>query len=116
MIPITFDEKNVVFAKNQPQYIPLPAYKDDAGLVITKWKASFLERIEFLITGTLWLRVLTFNQLLQPLLLETRYPFKKKNHDQRTTKGFRPEGMPLAKSEATQKGQSCEMPLKKVEV
>ena len=70
MRPIPFKEQNEVLAKDQPQYIPLPAYVgDDAnGEVITCWELSMRERIKLLFTGKLWISKLTFGQLLQPLL------------------------------------------------
>jgi hypothetical protein len=42
--------KQVVFAKNQPEYIPLPALTD--GLhVVTRWKLSYRERIMCFLRG-----------------------------------------------------------------
>lgn len=77
---VKFKEHNTVFAANQPEYLPLPAYKvpgDEAGAIIFKWQLSFWERVKLLFTGTVWHRVLTFNQPLQPLMLDTRSPFVK---------------------------------------
>jgi hypothetical protein len=69
MIPVSpvikgFEE--VVFAKNQPQYLPLPAIRCQDGTVITRWKLSIRERIKILLTGHFFLHQLTFNQPLQP--------------------------------------------------
>ena len=74
MKPIEFKNQNVVFAKDQPQYRPLPAYKDPVGMVTTCWNLSFMERIKLLITGNLWVSLLTFNKPLQPILLDVDYP------------------------------------------
>ena len=74
MKPIDFERRNVIFAKNQPQYLPLPAYKNKDGQIITCWKLDLFERIRILFTGKLFLRVLTFNQPLQPLKLEVKFP------------------------------------------
>lgn len=75
--PVEFPGVNVVFAKDQPEYIPLPAMKvqnDPQGLVITKWQLSpeELERVKE--TGTIHLSMLTFNQPLQPVLLTVDFP------------------------------------------
>lgn len=77
MKPVEFPGVNVVFAKDQPEYMPLPAMKipnDPQGLIITKWQLSpeELERVKE--TGTIHLSMLTFNQPLQPVLLTVDLP------------------------------------------
>lgn len=81
MKPVEFPGVNVVFAKDQPEYIPLPAMKvpnDPQGLIITKWQLSpeELERVKE--TGTIHLSMLTFNQPLQPVLLTVDFPSEQK--------------------------------------
>jgi len=73
---IEFDEQTVIIAKNQSEYLPLPAYQfnDDEGRVAFCWKMSWRERIRVLFTGILWQQVLTFDQSLQPQKLETVKP------------------------------------------
>lgn len=69
MIPIEFKEQNTVLAKDQPEYLPLPAYVEKAtreGQVISCWKLSFLERAKLLFTGRLWLSQFAFHKPLQP--------------------------------------------------
>lgn len=64
----------VVFAKDQPQYIPLPASVDANGLVMTEWEPTAAE-LDALLTGgriRIWLH--TFNQPLQPLSVEVAAP------------------------------------------
>jgi len=79
MKPIEFKEQNVIFAKNQPEYVPLPALLDkDRGQVISCWQLSIIERLQILFTGKLWLNCLTFYNPLQPVLLSTKRPFKVK--------------------------------------
>jgi hypothetical protein len=69
------DLPEVVFAKDQPQYIPLPATIVDGGTrVITRWKLGWRERLRILFTGNLWLSLLTFGNPLQPILLDTESP------------------------------------------
>jgi hypothetical protein len=76
---ISFPQQNCVFAKDQPEYRQLPAHKvvdSTAGEIIFCWKLSWAQRIKVLFTGKLWHRVLTFEQPLQPQLLEVNIPFK----------------------------------------
>ncbi|MCK9596652.1 hypothetical protein M0R19_05670 [Candidatus Pacearchaeota archaeon] len=75
MKPIIFKQQNCTFAENQPEYLPLPAYKSDDGEVISCWELSLLERVQILFTGKLWLRILTFNKHLQPQLPTVKSPF-----------------------------------------
>lgn len=75
MSPIEFPEQNTVFAKDQPEYLPLPAHVTTDGQVITLWEMTPEEREYFLKTGRIYLRVLTFGQRLQPVSLSVNYPF-----------------------------------------
>lgn len=72
MKPITPELRNgirqVVFAKDQPEYLPLPA-NFDGQEVETKWKLSWSERLRILLTGNLYLSLLTFGKPLQPIRL-----------------------------------------------
>lgn len=61
--------KEVVFAKDQPEYLQLPAIKLPDGQVITRWNFTLKERIKILFSGNLWLSLLTFNNPLQPIQL-----------------------------------------------
>jgi len=75
MKPIKFKEANATFAENQPEYLPLPAHRAKDGQVISCWQLTISERLKLLFSGKIWLRQLTFNQLLQPQLPETNNPF-----------------------------------------
>jgi hypothetical protein len=77
MRPIDFPEKNCTFAKNQPEYLPLPAYKSPDGEVISCWGLTLKERVKVLFAGKLWLRILTFNNPLQPQRPSIDSPFSK---------------------------------------
>lgn len=79
MKPIDFKQRNVIFAKNHPEYLPLPAWRGPIPEceVISCWKLSLWERIKLLFTGVIWLRQFTFGQPLQPQLLEVGSPFWK---------------------------------------
>lgn len=75
MKPIHFREVNVTFAKEQPQYNPLPAWRGIDGTVISCWRMTWRERFRVLFTGHVWVRMLTFNRPLQPLNLGVERPF-----------------------------------------
>ena len=70
MKPITpeprAEARLVIFAKNQPQYIPLPA-NVRRPYVETKWRFSWRERLLILLRGVMYLKIMTFAQPLQPL-------------------------------------------------
>lgn len=76
MKPVSFPQQNVVFAKDQPEYLPLPAYVDGVQ-AISRWKLSLWERVMVLLTGKIWLRQLNFGKSLQPQLPQTKSPFPK---------------------------------------
>ena len=74
---VEFSDQNVVFAKHQPEYLQLPAHKfegDSQGRIVFCWRMTWRERFKILVSGTLWHQVLTFDQPLQPQLLETNRP------------------------------------------
>jgi len=68
MKPVEFKHQNVVFAKDQPEYQPLPALRIESpeGEVISCWKMSFKERIKVLFFGRVWLSLMSFNKPLTP--------------------------------------------------
>ena len=74
MKPIQFDETNVTWAENQPEYLPLPAHRADDGRTTFCWRLTWLERFQLLLRGLLWQQVLTFNCPLQPQKLTTEKP------------------------------------------
>jgi hypothetical protein len=75
--PVAYDPETrwgvseIVFAKEQPQYIPLPALKFEDGLVVTRWSLSLWERIQVLFGGSVYLGLLTNNKPLQPIKMST---------------------------------------------
>lgn len=77
MKPISFKEQNCVIAKDQNEYLSLPAWKSKDGTIISCWQLSFIERIKLLFTGRLWFKILTFNKPLQPQRPLIDYPFNK---------------------------------------
>ena len=76
MKPIEFPEQTIVWAKNQPPYLPLPAYTDDRE-TISCWQLTWMERIKVMLFGRLWLRQLNFGAALQPQSPTVDAPFEK---------------------------------------
>lgn len=60
----------VVFAKDQPQYLPLPASVDAHGVVMTEWEPTAEELERLFLGGRVRLWIHTFHQPLQPVRLE----------------------------------------------
>lgn len=71
MRPVAFKEHNVVYARDQKEYMPLPALRSDDGTVISCWKMSWKELFKILLHRKVWVSVLTFNKPLQPLLVSS---------------------------------------------
>lgn len=74
MNPIAFKEHNCVFAKDQPEYLPLPAFRDAKGTV-SCWKLTWWERVRLLFTGLVWCCISNGAKPLQPQRLTVQYPF-----------------------------------------
>jgi len=79
MKPSKFKQQNCVCAQEQPEYLPLPAYKSEDGIVTTCWRLSFAERIRVLFTGKIWWQTMTFNKPLQPQKPSATNPLEQKN-------------------------------------
>lgn len=63
-----------VYAKDQPEYIPLPVVRLADGTVLSRWKLSWAERLRVLVSGDLYLWQMTFGHPLQPVKLATERP------------------------------------------
>lgn len=61
--------EQVTFAKDQPEYLQLPALRifNEQGQIVSRWKLNWRERLTVLFTGEFFLSQLTFNQPLQPI-------------------------------------------------
>jgi len=57
MKPVPFKQQNTVYAEGQPEYQPLPAYRDRYGEAVTCWQLTWWERLRLLFSGHLWLRI-----------------------------------------------------------
>ena len=81
---IEFPEQTVVIAKDQPEYLPLPAHRfsdDPHGRIACCWRMTWRERLRVLWTGLVWHEVLTFGKALQPQRLSTQKPDMSANND-----------------------------------
>lgn len=75
MKPIEFEQQNVVYAKDQPEYLPLPAYRNDDGMEVTAcWGMTWRERFRVLLTGRVYVTLLTFGRPLTPSIVSTEPP------------------------------------------
>ena len=66
MNPVNFPEQNCIYAKDQPEYLPLPTHKTDDGIVTACYKLTFLEKIKIFCGAKIWVSIMTFNKPLQP--------------------------------------------------
>lgn len=61
----------LVFGKDQPEYIPLPALlREDQQVVFTKWELDYLEREAIRQGADVYLTIATGGKPLQPVKLE----------------------------------------------
>lgn len=71
MKPVELKGQNVVYGKDQEQFLPLPACKlEERGEVITCWEMTDEELEEIKKTKRVYLSQLTFNRPLQALKVE----------------------------------------------
>lgn len=76
MKPVEFEERNCVFAEDQPEYLPLPAFRDPDGVVVSCWELSE-EEVELIRQSKkIWVIMYTFNNPLQPLCLTADKPLE----------------------------------------
>jgi len=66
MIPISFKEQNFIYAKDQPEYLPLPAYRTKDGHVGAYHEKNVLKCY----------LLVTFEKPLQPQKVDADSPFK----------------------------------------
>lgn len=74
MIPVEFPEQTMVWAKDQPPYLPLPAYVNERE-TISCWRLTWRERLQVLWRGQIWLRQCNFREPLQPQAPSVESPF-----------------------------------------
>lgn len=73
MEPIDFPAANTTFTADDGAVGDLPANVSH-GIVLTKWRASWRERLTILLFGTLWVSVL--GRFLPPLLVSGNRSFE----------------------------------------
>jgi len=66
---IEFPEQNVIFAKDQPEYLPLPANISPDGVITCCWELSDEDLEKISASKKVWHQILTFGKPLQPQLL-----------------------------------------------
>jgi hypothetical protein len=76
MKAIEFPEVTCVFAKDQPEYLPLPVHldKENCGMVTSCYELTLKERLKILFGANVWLQIMTFNKPLQPQLITVEKP------------------------------------------
>ncbi len=74
MMPVEFPEQTIVWAKNQPPYLPLPAFTNERE-TISCWSLTWKERLLVLVFGRLWLRQINYGEPLQPQAPCVESPF-----------------------------------------
>lgn len=86
---VKFKECNAVYAEDQPQYLQLPCHKTTDGVVTSCWSLNLKERLLVLFKGRIFLRLLTFNQPLQPLKMSVANPVNPDSQTHERTKPCR---------------------------
>lgn len=74
-----FEELEVIFAKDQPEYLPLPALcrSDSPDLPVTsRWRLTPAEREKIAGGADIVLTLLTFGDPLQPITLEVLHSYQ----------------------------------------
>lgn len=79
MKPIETKETNCTYAEHQPEYLPLPAHRDEKGIVTTCWELSFEELAEICLTKKIYLQTLTFCKPYQPVKMTVENPLRNEN-------------------------------------
>ena len=63
-----------VYAKDQPQYTPLPTLKNSQHHVLSRFKLTDAERTAIFEGADIYVCVLTFGQPLQPFMISVEHP------------------------------------------
>lgn len=65
-----------IFGSSQKEYVPLPGLRgqDEYRMVTTRWHLTWQERLRLLVSGDLWVQMLTFGKPLQPIKILTEEP------------------------------------------
>jgi hypothetical protein len=66
--------ESVVYAKDQPEYTPLPTSRTQDGEVVTCWKLDWKARLKVIFGANFYVTLLTFNGPLTPIKVEIEKP------------------------------------------
>ncbi len=64
----------IIYAEQQPEYIPLPSIRTPDGIVLSRWELSDEELARVVQTRSVYLALHTFNNPLQPIQLGVEPP------------------------------------------
>jgi hypothetical protein len=64
----------VVYAKEQPEYEPLPVSRSQDGDIVSRWRPNLRARIALLFGADIYLTQLTFNRGLPPVRVSLEKP------------------------------------------
>lgn len=64
----------ITYGAGQPEYIPLPMWSGPDGMRVSRWRLTWRERLRILLSGSIWLSILTFDRPLQPVKIDTQCP------------------------------------------
>ena len=70
---VDFKERNREYAKDQPEYLTMPAYVSKSNDVTSCWKFSLKERLRILWYGRVYFTLVTFNGSPQPQRASTKF-------------------------------------------
>lgn len=71
---IEFPGQTVVIAKDQSEYLPMPAHISSESVVTCCWHLTLRERWRILWRGILWHQIMTFGSRVQPQILQVEQP------------------------------------------
>lgn len=74
VIPGVSPDKESVYAKDQPQYLPLPSHRTPDGIALSRWELTEEELQKVIHTRSIYLALCTFNQPLQPIIMSVDPP------------------------------------------
>jgi hypothetical protein len=70
-----FEKYEIVLAKDQPEYRPLPAlHLEGHKLTLTRWQPTWKERLRLIFGGSVYLWTWTYGHSFHPTSLEIRKP------------------------------------------
>jgi hypothetical protein len=73
-----YEQHETLYAKDQPEYQPLPALVTEGGQVLSRWELSDDEMAIVIQTRSIYLLMATFNQPLTPVMLAVENPLNLK--------------------------------------